>query len=106
MKELIINNVTFRQGENAADNTQLIKGSEADWMWFHLAKFPSCHVVVCQSTLDDATISAAAALVIANSKYKFKHIGVSYCQIKNLKHGQNPGSVHFVSKRQVKNINI
>jgi predicted ribosome quality control (RQC) complex YloA/Tae2 family protein len=106
MKELIVNNVTFRQGENAQDNTQLIKDSEADWMWFHLEKFPSCHVVVCQNTLDDATINAAAELVKTHSKYKFKHIGVSYCQIKNLKHGLNPGSVHFVSQRQVFKINI
>lgn len=106
MKELIVDNVIFRQGENAKDNTQLIKDSEGDWTWFHLAKFPSCHVVVCQNTLDEATINAAAELVKENSKYKFKHIGVSYCKIKNLKHGQNPGSVHFVSKRQVLNINI
>jgi hypothetical protein len=106
MKESIINRIIFRQGTNAKDNTQLIKDSEGDWMWFHLEKFPSCHVVVCQNTLDDETINIAAELVKTHSKYKFKNIGVSYCQIKNLKHGQNPVSVHFVSQRQVKNINI
>lgn len=106
MKELIVNGVIFRRGTDAKDNTQLIKDSEAGWIWFHLAKFPSCHVVVCQDEIDETTINTAAELVKQNSKYQFKHIGVSYCAIKNLKHGQKPGSVHFVSKGQVKNINI
>jgi len=106
MKEININGIIFRHGTDANDNTQLINDSEADWVWFHLTKFPSCHVVVCQNTLDESIINSAATLVKQNSKYKFKHIGVSYCQIKNLKHGTNPGSVCFVSKRQVKYINI
>jgi len=106
MKESIINNITFRVGLNAKDNTQLIKDSEADWTWFHLEKFPSCHVVVCQNEIDESIISTAATLVKQNSKYKFKHIGVSYFTIKNLKHGTNPGSVHFISQRNVKKINI
>jgi predicted ribosome quality control (RQC) complex YloA/Tae2 family protein len=106
MKELIVNGVIFRRGTDAKDNTQLIKDSCPGWTWFHLTKFASCHLVVCQDEIDESIIASAAALVKEHSKYKFKHIGVSYCKIKNLTHGEKPGSVHYVSKGQVKNINI
>lgn len=105
MKEYVNNTVIYRIGQNAQDNTQLIKDSMGDWHWFHLESFPSCHVVVCQSEVDNSIISQAANLVKENSKYKFKNIVVSYCKINNLKHGSKDGSVTFVSNRQVKKIN-
>lgn len=106
MKESIIDNITFRFGKNAEDNTQLIKDSEENWTWFHLEKFPSCHVVVCQNDIDDSIITMAAELVKENSKYKFKNIGVIYCKINNLLHGDKPGLVHFVSMSKVNKVNI
>ena len=106
MKESIIYNITFRLGKNAEDNTQLIKDSEEGWTWFHLEKFPSCHLVVCHDEIDETIISIAAELVKENSKYKFKNIGVVYCKINNLLHGDKPGLVHFVSRGQVKKINV
>lgn len=105
MKEYVDNNVTYRVGQNAEDNTQLIKNSKQDWRWFHLESFSSCHVVVCQPDVDNSIILHAANLVKEHSKFKFNNIGVSYCKISNLKHGTKPGSVTFVSNRQVKKIN-
>ena len=106
MKEFIENNVIYRIGQTAQDNTQLINDSNQDWLWFHLESFPSCHVVVCQSEADSAIILQAANLVKEHSKYKFKHIGISYCKINNLKHcAKKVGSVTFVSNRKVKKIN-
>lgn len=102
MKELIKDEITYRIGKNAAENTQLIKDSDQGWHWFHLDKFPSCHVVVCTDTIDDSMIQYAAELVKENSKYKFKNIAVCYCKVDNLKHGTNPGSVFYVSNRKVK----
>ena len=101
MKELTINNIVYRIGRSAADNTQLIRESNPDWLWLHLNKFPSCHVVVCTKDFDDALLRVAGALVKEHSRYKFKNIGVNYCKISNLVHGTTAGSVSFVSNREV-----
>lgn len=106
MKELIIDNITYRIGENAEDNTQLINASMGTWTWFHLAAFPSCHVIVCHDNIDESMINTAANLVKSKSKYKFRNIGVNYCLVRNLRHGTKPGSVHFSSNRQVKKVHI
>ena len=101
MKEIVIDNIVYRIGRSAADNTQLIKDSDPEWLWFHLDKFPSCHVVACFKGSNRDIIDKAALLVKEHSKYKFKHIGVNYCKISNLLHGVAAGSVHFVSNKQV-----
>ena len=48
----------------------------------------------------------ASQLVKDNSKYKFNNIGINYCKVKNLIHGDKAGSVSFVSNKQVKKINL
>jgi len=106
MKEVVIDNITYRVGRNAADNTQLIKDSNRQWTWFHLDKFPSCHVVVCSSELDERIVLNAAGLVKEHSKYKFKNIGINYCKIDNLRQGLVSGSVSFISIRKVTLIHV
>ena len=106
MKDLVVDNITYKVGKNAADNTQLIKDSDGQWTWFHLDKFPSCHVVVCSSELNDQIVLVAASLVKENSKYKFKNIGVNYCKIDNLRHGLASGSVSFISNRKVSLVRV
>ena len=106
MKEIVIDNILYRIGRSAADNTQLIKDSDPEWLWFHLDKFPSCHVVACFTGLDAFVIDKGAGLVKENSKYKFKNIGVNYCKIGNLRHGVKEGSVHFISNKRVKCIHV
>jgi len=101
MKEFTFDNTTYRIGQNAADNTQLIKDSEPDMTWFHLEKFPSAHVIICKLDPTPEEINMAFSLVWENSKYKFRNIGMIYCKVKNIIHGEEPGSVSFVSKRQV-----
>ncbi len=106
MKEIAIDNTIYRIGKNAQDNTKLIKSSESNWFWFHLDKFPSCHVVVCKGELTKDEIHQAGTLVKENSKYKFNNIAVCYCKINNLIHGDEPGSVSYKSNRAVNIINI
>lgn len=106
MKEIVIDNIIYRIGKNANENTKLVTESDKEWYWFHLDKFPSCHVIVCSNEIDNNMILKAGQLVKENSKYKFKNIGINYCKIKNLVTGSEPGSVSFVSNRQVKLINI
>jgi hypothetical protein len=107
MKEVNIGDTTYRYGQNAADNTELIKISNPEWFWFHLAKFPSCHVVVCiEGEINLEQIVSACALVKERSKYKFDNIAINYCRIKNLIHGKEPGSVYFASNKQVQTFNL
>jgi predicted ribosome quality control (RQC) complex YloA/Tae2 family protein len=106
MKEVIIDTTVFRIGQNASDNTQLIKDSEQEWFWLHLSKFPSAHVIICKTEPTSIEIEQAANLVKENSKYKFSNITICYCKINNLIHGEEPGSVSFVSNRKVQYINI
>jgi len=99
--------ISYIESESVLEkNTQLIKDSDPEWLWFHLDKFPSCHVVACLIGADDLIIDRAASLVKEHSKYKFKHIGVNYCKIANLKHGPAEGSVHFISNKSVKCIHV
>ncbi len=106
MKQFIVNNITYNIGQNAKENTQLINDSDKDWYWFHLDKFPSCHVVICTNEITNDMILQAGILVKDNTKYKFKNIGINYCKIDNLIHGSGPGSVSFKSNRQVKLFNL
>lgn len=106
MKEIIVENITYRIGRNATDNTQLIKDSNPEWIWFHLDKFPSSHVVICTNDPNESMIQIAGSLVKEYSKYKFKNIGVNYCKINNLIHEKDAGSVSFLSNKKVKIIHI
>jgi len=71
MKDYIINNITYKVGKNAKENTDLINLSNTNWYWFHLEKFPSCHVIICSEELTNEMITNAGILVKENSKYKF-----------------------------------
>ena len=106
MKEVTIDNTLYRIGKNAQDNTNLINSSDSNWYWFHLEKFPSCHVIICKDEITNSEIYQAGLLVKENSKYKFKNISICYCKINNLIHGSDLGSVSFKSNRAVKIINI
>jgi hypothetical protein len=105
MKEIIVNTIVYRVGQNAKDNTQLIMDSDPNWVWFHLAKFPSCHVVACLSDPDASVVDQAAAFVKAHSKYKFT-VGVNYCKISNLRHAGKDGAVSFISNKKVDTVTL
>ena len=49
MKEIIDNNTTYWLGKNAQDNWDIIKNAEVNWIWMHLDKFPSGHVIICKN---------------------------------------------------------
>jgi len=106
MKDCIINEITYKIGKDAKENTELVSSSNPNWYWFHLEKFPSCHLVICAEELTNEMINYAGELVKENSKYKFKNIGINYCKIDNLLHGKEPGSVYFKSNKQVKKFNL
>jgi predicted ribosome quality control (RQC) complex YloA/Tae2 family protein len=106
MKDIIINDIKYIIGQNAQDNFDLIKSAQIDWFWFHLEKFPSCHVLICKNEITNDEILNAGNLVKEHSKYKFKNIGINYCKISNLKLENKIGSVSFISNKKVSKINL
>ena len=106
MKELEFNDTRILLGENAQDNWDIID-FESNHIWLHLDSFPSCHVIICYETPDDETILYAAELCKSKTKQKtLRDIKVCYTKCSNLKKGNEIGSVHYKSKRQVKRIMV
>jgi predicted ribosome quality control (RQC) complex YloA/Tae2 family protein len=107
MKVVEQEGVTYWIGKNAQDNWDIIGKSEQTWLWFHLEKFPSSHVIICKNSdeISKDEINSACKLLIENSKYKFKNIGIVYCNINNLTLGTDIGSVTFKSNKKVNKIN-
>jgi predicted ribosome quality control (RQC) complex YloA/Tae2 family protein len=106
MRLQTINDTKYMIGTNAKDNWDIIKQSNCDWLWFHLEKFASSHIVICKPSNDitRTEINTACQLCVDNSKYKFKNIGLVYCQVNNLRLGEEVGSVNFISNRKVNKI--
>jgi hypothetical protein len=107
MKEIIINNVTYRIGKNAEDNTKLVLDSDKEWTWFHLSGLTSCHVVACVTETDKYIIKQGALLVKQfTNKYKStKNLPVDYCKVEHLTPGSAAGSV-LVNSENIKLIVI
>lgn len=106
MKEVIIDDIIFKIGQNAQENWDLLSLNE-NFMWFHLKSFPSCHVVVEHENLSNELILEGAQLCLQNTKYRnMKNIKVNYTLLKNLKKADKIGSVHFNSNRKVYTIMI
>ena len=104
MKEVIIDEVSFKVGQNAQDNWDLLSLNE-NYMWFHLKSFPSCHVIIEKEDVSNEDIVNGANLCLQNTKYRnLKNIKVNYTLIKNLRKADKLGSVHFVSNRKVNTI--
>jgi predicted ribosome quality control (RQC) complex YloA/Tae2 family protein len=108
MKEFVDENKTiYWLGKNAQDNWDIISKAENEWLWFHLDKFPSGHVIICKNKdqINDEEIKYACDLCVSNSKYKsLKNLGVVYCEINNLSIGEDVGSVYFKSNKKVNTV--
>ena len=91
----------FSVGKNAQDNWRIINESDDEWLWFHLNSFPSCHVIIKSCNPSTEEILEAARICKRNSKYKnVRNIKVVYTHVKNLRYGDEPGSVNIISKRR------
>ena len=104
MKEIIIDDISFKIGQNAQENWELLSLDE-NFTWFHLKSFPSCHVVIEKRDPTQEEIVNGANLCLENTKYRnLKNIKVNYTLLKNIKKADKVGSVHFVSNRKVNTI--
>ena len=95
-------NNLIRIGENKEDNDMIIKESKHTDIWFHLAKFPSCHVIISVSKeypITKQMISYCAGLTKLNGKYKdLSNVSVNYTEIKNIRRTEEPGKVIIKGK--------
>ena len=100
-----INNL-IKIGKNAKENDTIITEAKETDIWFHLADFPSCHVIIECSTEFQITkemITYCANLVKENGKYKnIPKLKVNYTEIKNVMRTTTPGQV--ILKGKVKSI--
>ena len=104
MKEIIIDDISFKIGQNAQENWEMLNLDE-NFTWFHLKSFPSCHVVIEKRDPTQEEIVNGANLCLENTKYRnLKNIKVNYTLLKNIKKADKVGSVHFVSNRKVNTI--
>ena len=106
MKTLDFNDITFKIGQNKTENWSLLNENNL-YTWFHLNSFPSCYVICCTENITLELIEYGAKLCKENTKYRnLKNLKINYTTIKNLKKAQQEGAVFYISKKQVKNINI
>lgn len=88
-------------GTSAKDNWDIIRESEPDDRWFHIAGLPSCHVILRHhGYLDDAIRTICAELCIANTsqckklnKATLKSLKIITTDVSNLTLGDKVGSV-------------
>lgn len=95
-------NNPIKIGESAEDNDKIISDAKQTDTWFHLASFPSCHVVISCSKeypLTKQMIYYCASLVKENTKYKnMPNLKVNYTTIKHVKKTDTPGKVSLSGK--------
>ena len=106
MKVIVIDDVSFKVGQNAQENWDLLNLDE-NYTWFHLKSFPSCHVIIEKEEPDNNEILEGAKLCLENTKYRnLKNIKVNYTKIKNIVKADKVGAVTFKSNRKVNTIMI
>ena len=92
-------------GENAKDNTELVKESEPDDIWFHLEKESSPHIIL-KSNFTNEIFEQEYLKQVASKLYKFKikHNcdNVIYTRIKNVKTTKTPGLVETSNTTVIK----
>lgn len=103
MKQFINQDTTYWLGRNAQDNWDIIKLAEQNWLWIHLDKFPSGHVIICKdiTTITDEEIIYGCNICSTHSKYKnLNPLTFVYTTINNLTLGEDVGSVSFKSNKK------
>jgi predicted ribosome quality control (RQC) complex YloA/Tae2 family protein len=106
--EKIKDDVTFRIGENAQENYDLIDDSNPDDIWFHLNNNSSSHVVASipegLKRKEKGYIIRRGALLCKNDNAKSrtqKQVGIIFTAIRNVKKTDIVGSVELVTSNTI-----
>lgn len=104
MKECYINGFKIILGQNATENWKIIKDKtyeNPNYVWLHLNKFPSGHVVIESESPPQNIIHLAAHFCLHNTKFKnLKNITIVQTHLSNIKLTQVKGEVEFLSNRK------
>ena len=113
MKEVFINNIKCKIGNNAEENWKLLDDASENHLFFHLTSFPSCYVILeIEEDINDffqliKILEHAALQCKLHTKYKnLKNIKVDYCQVYNVIKGEKVGEIYYKSNTKVKNIMV
>lgn len=113
MKEIFIENIKCKIGNNAEENWKLLEEAYENHLFFHLTSFPSCYVILeLEDNIKDffvlnKILEKAAIECKLNTKYKkLINIKVDYCPVSNVIKGKNVGEVYYKSNKKVKNIMV
>lgn len=108
MIETLDNEITYKLGQNAQENFDLIDNAllnNKDYWWVHLNDYPSGHCIIESTKINNQMINTAGRLIKLNSKYdSVKTLTLIYTQVKNVKKTQTLGQVTILNKPSYKNI--
>jgi len=106
--EKIKDNVTFRIGENAQDNFDLIDDSNPHDIWFHLNNNSSSHVVASipegLKRKEKGYVIRSGALLCKNDNAKSrtqKQVEIIFTAIRNVKKTDIAGSVELIESNVI-----
>lgn len=95
-------NVIIKLGENACENTELIKISSPDFLWIHLKSFPSGHVVIESDNCNQSQLKIGMRMCLDGTKYRnMKDVKFSVTKISNIVCTKKKGEVQFKSNKKV-----
>ncbi len=113
VKFFVYDDISYKIGENANDNNELIQSVDSNYYWLHMNDFPSPHVIICKNILTENAIHIATKLCVLYGKKKYKHLksfNVIITKINNLLLTDIPGEVEFKSEGKrnlyIKNIKL
>ena len=107
MKTFQVDQVLMVLGENASENESLIKESNTDFIWLHLDKFPSGHIIIQSNIVSQSVLQIAAQKCLENTKYKnLKNVSIVFTTISNLNLTDKKGEVEFKSNRKTTRFKI
>jgi predicted ribosome quality control (RQC) complex YloA/Tae2 family protein len=110
MKEIIINNKTIYYGENAKENTDLVKQFQEDnvkGFWYHLNDLPSPHCFYLENiNLSKNELIELGNFLLEKIKNKipknFKEFYLDYTEISNVVTTKTHGLVFLKSSKQIR----
>ena len=100
--------IIFKIGSNANDNFKIIDESKLNDLWFHIADYPSAHIIA--DIPDDIDkkklkyiIKKGAIICKQYSKYSNqKNLEITYTQISNISKTNIIGTVNIINSKQIK----
>lgn len=96
VKTILVENYIVKIGQNQTENQSLLEAMNENDSWFHLADYPSPHLIINADykNLSKQTIYHLAVLLKQNTKYKHEHaLPIHYCLRNDLSLTSTPGQV-------------